>query len=483
MKRGYRLCLGWSLVFATGSYAYEIPAAKRKAAAPELQILQKISEGISSLAEDANKALVFISISKYVRSSSQDEIQPFNYYFNPKSEDEKKKEPIRKRGLGSGFFIDLQKGYIISNYHVVDGAHEIYLNLANGETYQGEVVGRDKKTDIAVIKVRDPRYSRAGLAALALGDSGDVQVGEFVLALGAPYGLQASLSFGILSATGRGTLRIIDLGNFLQTDAAINPGNSGGPLLNMEGQVIGMNTAIFSRSGSSAGIGFAVPANLIRDIATQLINNGKARRGYLGVKVQTLDPDIILGLGLPQSLTGVVVSDVEDRAPAKLAGILSGDIVTSINGKKITSSEELILTIGVTPPGSEVKLGIFKGGQTKSVPVRLAEFPSDEPQAPSKEVAWDDIGVELREVKDGFWEKRLRDKYGYKSKQGLLITSIDSQSIFDRAGLMEGDVIIKANNRALTDPGDLRELYEKSKQFVVLIERKGEFLYAPVAKD
>lgn len=480
------MIIATSILVAQSLGAYELtPLRSTQAATPSLEALRKISEGISDLAVLSSRALVFVSVSRTAAAPPQDEMQPFNYHFDPKKPEENEAEPPRKRGLGSGFFVDLKAGYIVSNNHVVDKAKEIYVKLANDQTYQAKIVGRDSKTDIAVLQIRDRRFNRQGLGELELGNSDQPRVGEFVLALGAPYGLQASLSFGVLSASNRGNLKILPLGNFLQTDAAINPGNSGGPLLNMKGQAIGMNTAIFSRSGSSAGIGFAVPSNVIREIANQLITHGKARRGFLGVKTQSLDQDMIAGLELPPTISGAIISDVQEGTPAEKAGMVSGDIVTRINGKEIETSEEFIIMIGLKPPGAQINLEIFRNGKAKEVPVVLEEYPSlddvkSEPKTAENDKSFS--GIKLKPVGSGFFEIRYKTQYGYKSTAGLLVVEVEEQSIFDQTGIVEGDVIVKANNKDVTDVEALQAIYEKSSRIVFKIERKGEFLYAPLRK-
>ena len=259
------LYLSTTLLMPFQGFSYEIPRAPANTnVSSNIKALQQMSEGISELAANANKAVVFVSISKTIKGMPFGEINPFEFFFGPQFRGHPRGQaPERKqKGVGSGFIIDLKKGLILTNNHVIEGADEISLKLANGETYDGKVLGRDKNTDVAVVKIKDKKYNRKGLGVLNLADSKKTKVGQFVIALGAPFGLEASLSFGVISALGRGNLQITNLGNFIQTDAAINPGNSGGPLLNMDGQVIGINTAIYSRSGSSAGIGFAVPAAL-----------------------------------------------------------------------------------------------------------------------------------------------------------------------------------------------------------------------------
>ena len=268
-----------SLALSAKSSNYQIPPSSTSSKIEnKTNLLKKISSEISAISEEANRALVFVSVSKSVKTNFNDPL--FEFFFGPR----KPNQPLPKqKGLGSGFFIDLNKGYVLTNNHVIDGADEISLKLANDESYDAKVIGRDANTDVAVVQIKDKKFSRKSLSSLVLSDMGDVEVGGLVLAFGAPFSLKSSTTLGIVSAMHRGSLQITDLGNFLQTDAAINPGNSGGPLLGMDGRVVGINTAIASSTGAYNGVGFAIPADLVRDVATRLINHGKVERGYLGV--------------------------------------------------------------------------------------------------------------------------------------------------------------------------------------------------------
>ncbi len=316
---------------------------------PALNALEAISRGISRIAETANKGVVLVTTSRAGRG---------------------------QEGLGSGFLVDVDQGYVITNNHVVQGAREVQLKLANGSSYRAKVVGRDERTDVAVVQIKDKDYRRDGLAALALADSEQVKIGDIVVALGAPFGLESSVSFGVVSAVGRGNLNITELGDFIQTDAAINPGNSGGPLLDAKGQVVGMNTAIFSRSGAYNGIGFSVPSRLVREVAGQLIAGGSIERGYLGVELQELTDELQESLHLPDDVRGAVVANVSRSGPARLVGMQPGDVISAVDGMPLKNATALVNTIGLMRPGSEVKLTIYREGKRRETEVRLGEFPS-----------------------------------------------------------------------------------------------------------
>ncbi|NDA64023.1 MAG: hypothetical protein EBX50_18650, partial [Chitinophagia bacterium] len=298
VKKLRQTVLSLALIWITTTpqiFAYSLPSNSEKPLNDEnIVALQKISKGVSTVAKHAEKAVVFVSVYKTVRGLPPGMIDPFEFFFgNPGMPRRgEPKQQRREEGLGSGFIIDLNQGYIMTNNHVVQDADEIQLKFPNGDTHEAKIVGRDPNTDIAIVQIKERSFNKNGLSQLVLGNSDDVDVGDFAVAVGAPYGLEASVSFGIISAIGRGSLSITQMGNFIQTDAAINPGNSGGPLLNATGQVIGVNTAIYSRSGGYNGIGFAVPSNLARRIAEQLIGGGKVTRGYIGVGLQPIDSEL-----------------------------------------------------------------------------------------------------------------------------------------------------------------------------------------------
>lgn len=412
------------------------------------------------------------------------EINPFDFFFGPRRDEDQSIQPNqRQQGLGSGFIVDLKNGYVISNNHVVEQANEIALKLANGRVYDGRIVGRDPATDIAVIQIKDKAFERKGLTELKLATSDKGQAGEFVLALGAPFGLEASVSFGVISASRRGNLDIIEFGNFMQTDAAINPGNSGGPLVDMNGDVIGMNTAIFSRSGTSAGIGFAIPAPLVRTVATELINNGKVARGYLGIRLdQDLTEDIAVGLGLPPDAKGALVSEIHAGSPAEKAKLTSGDVITAVNGKKVTNRAELLYQVRLMKPPEKVVLEYLRAAKTFTTSLVLAPFPeqkiasggSGAPNAPG--------GLKLEVLSSNARIKALRTQFGFVSKKGLLVTAVAPASEAEINGIRPGDVLLQLNHRPLGTVNDFAAAYQKNKRILIQLERSGRTLFATVRR-
>ncbi len=481
--RNLAIILMMGALSTSRAFSYDLPDPKVMSDS-NLRELQKISEGVGELADKASQAVVFISVTKIIKGRPYGAVDPFDFFFGPNFRHPNQRRERQQSGLGSGFLVDLDKGYIITNNHVVEGADEISLKLANGSTYVGKVLGSDKNTDVAVVQIKDDDFDKKGLGALTLTNSDKVKVGSFVLALGAPFGLETSLSFGVVSAVGRGNLSITSLGDFIQTDAAINPGNSGGPLLNMKGQVVGMNTAIYSRTGSSAGIGFAVPAHLVRKIATQLINKGKVARGYLGVQLsQEVDEDVAAGLGLPKETKGALIGRVEKGTPAARAKLQDGDVIVSVDGRTIDSSEKLTNTIGLIAPGTEVTVKFYRNGKLRKTRLKLGEFPSDIRLAGNERSrSYEDSAGMGLEVINPQKHRELIERYRIESKSGLLVVDLTPDSPAADAGIRPGDVIIKVNRIPVKTVASFEKIYRKNKKILVQIERGGTYRFAPIRK-
>jgi serine protease Do len=481
---------------------YQLPTPDRDRYSDNVRALQQISAGVSELSQATGKGVVLISISKIVKGHPYYEMDPFDFFFGPRFRGQQpnnvpEQKQKQQAGVGSGFIIDLEKGYIITNNHVIEGADEISLKLANGATYTGKVLGGDKNTDVALVQITDSKFKRDGLAQLSVGNSDAVKVGEFVIALGAPFGLEFSQSFGAVSATSRGNLNITSLGNFIQTDAAINPGNSGGPLINMEGLVIGMNTAIFSRSGSSAGIGFAVPSNLVRSVAEQLVNKGRVARGYLGVQLspQELDDELLSGLNLPKGTRGALVAKVENGTPAAKAGLESGDVITEVGGRPVSSGQELSNIVGLSPPQAKVPLTYFRSGKQLSSTVVLGDFEQDnlvtqrsrqENSAPGNSSgaasnAEFQAGLKLEPLNKQKHAEYI-EQFGIDSNSGLLVLDVDPNSKARASGIRPGDVLLKANQTPLKSVKDLVDVFKSSNKVLLQLERSGNILFASIRK-
>jgi len=499
----------FSLIFLSAAFynstllaaPYQFPTVDRNKYSDNVRALQQISVGVAELSQEAAKGVVLISISKIVKGHPYYEMDPFDFFFGPRFRQQQPNAPEQRQkqqaGVGSGFIIDLAKGYIITNNHVIEGADEISLKLGNGETHTGKVLGGDKNTDVALVQITNEKFKRDGLAQLSMGNSDNVRVGEFVIALGAPFGLEFSQSFGAVSATSRGNLNITSLGNFIQTDAAINPGNSGGPLINMEGLVIGMNTAIFSRSGASAGIGFAVPANLVRSIAEQLVNKGKVARGYLGVQLspQELDEELLSGLNLPKGTRGALVAKVEKGTPADKAGLESGDVITEVNGRPVYSGQELSNVVGLSPPLAKVPLTFYRGGKLQKATVTLGDYDQDNlvarrggantPAAPDNSgntsPADFQAGLKLEPLNKQKHAQYV-EQFAIDSNAGLLVLDVDPNSKARASGIRPGDVLLKANQTQLKSVKDLVEVFKSSNKVLLQLERSGNILFASIRK-
>lgn len=479
MKRNRRLIIIASLacLLSTSAFSkYDLAPASTKVPIGDTALLEAISKAFGEIASHAKKALVFISVSKTMRNQ---EIDPFEFFFNDRRF--RDNEAPMQKGLGSGFFIDLDKGYILTNNHVVEGADTIDLKLANGQSYKGKILGRDEYTDVAVVQVTDEKFSRDKLTSLVLGDSDQTKVAELVMALGAPFGLEASISTGVVSATGRGSLQIAQMGDFIQTDAAINPGNSGGPLVDVDGRVIGINSAIYSRSGAYNGIGFAVPANLARKVATNLINGGHSIRGFIGVSFQPLAPEWSDSLGLPKNVTGVIIAQVTKDGPAEKAGLETGDVITEVNGKSVADGGDLTSAIGLMTPGTDANITYYRESAKKTTVVKIETWPGkmavvSDGKHPSGSSL--DVGIRVAPLNPG-----LKRRFGSSVNHGLVIVEVKPDSAAAAAGLSEGDVITNANGRRVGSPQELEKAIKQSKNIVVLqVERNGQSIIRPLKK-
>lgn len=475
------------------------PAANPPPAAPtapvvspeaaSLNALETLSRGVSTVASKVNQGVVLISTARTVRGTPFEAVDLFEFLFGPNAgrrpRTPQEAPPMKQEGLGSGFVINLEQGLIMTSNHVVESADEINVKLPNGRKYPAKVLGRDARTDIALVKINAPDLAKENLAALAFADSSQAKVGDFVVALGAPFGLEASVSFGVISAIGRGNLNITELGDFIQTDAAINPGNSGGPLVNIAGQVVGVNTAIFSNSGAYNGIGFAVPSNLARRIADELIKSGKVERGYLGVQLQPLDPGLLDAMKIPVGTEGALVAHVADNSPARAADIQVGDIITRVNETSIRTAADLMNTVGLMLPGSKIKVTLLRSGASRDVEVQLGTYPDQEAAAgspnPQTQPAprLDDVfGLGLLPMTEG-----LARQYGLASRTGLIIQSVQPGSAGDQAGLRAGDVILAVNNQAVSKTKEFMDLTKNQDRVLLRVEREGSFFFVPLERS
>jgi serine protease Do len=380
-------------------------------------------------------------------------------------------QPSRRtvRSMGSGFVIN-PAGYIVTNNHVVDGASEISVKIDDGRELPGKVVGRDPRTDLALLKVE-----ATGLPVIPLGDSAELQVGEPVMAIGNPFGLERTVTTGIVSATGR----VIGQGpydDFIQTDASINPGNSGGPLINARGQAVGINAAIFSQSGGSVGIGFAIPINQAKSVVTQLAATGKVTRGWLGVMIQPLTPELAKGFKVPGG-GGALVASVQDNSPAARAGIKAGDVITEYDGHKLAQTGDLSKLVAATAVGRQVPLTVVREGKTMTLDATVARM--DEPDQAA--VARSDDGKEPLGLAVETVTPSVSRELGLADSRGVVVRGVRDSSPAEKAGIRPGDVITEVDHQPVANAADMKRLlakHAKGAPVVVLLHRDGNSLYA-----
>jgi serine protease Do len=374
--------------------------------------------------------------------------------------------PQRQRSLGSGFIID-GDGSILTNNHVVENAQKIVVKLADDEEYEAKVVGRDAKTDIAVIKINIKRT----LAAAPLGDSEHLDVGEWVVAIGNPFGLDSTVTAGIVSAKGR-HIGQGPYDNFIQTDASINPGNSGGPLINLRGEVIGINTAIFSRSGTNIGIGFAIPINLVKELLPQLRGKGKVTRGYLGVLIQKVTPDIAESLGMEKGY-GALVANVSKDGPAEKAGVKVGDVIVEFDGKQIKDSGELPIVVARTPVDKKVRMKVLRDKKEVTLTVSVGELKDEEVAAAVPEKG--ELGMTVQRL-----TPQIAESLGLEKADGVVVTGVEPGGAADDAGIRRGDVIVEVDRKPIRSLEEYRKSIagiRKGKGVLFLVRRGDSTLF------
>ena len=366
----------------------------------------------------------------------------------------------RQQGLGSGVIVS-KDGYILTNNHVVDGADAVKVSLKDGREFEAKVVGRDPKTDIAVVKVE-----AKDLPYLEMADTENIEVGDVVLAIGNPFGIGQTVTMGIVSATGRGNMGL-DYEDFIQTDAPINPGNSGGALVDTTGRLVGINTMIFSRDGGNLGIGFAVPAHMAHSVMTSLISDGKVTRGYIGAMIQDVTPSLAREFKLKET-GGALIGEVKPAGPAAKAGLQAGDIVTEYNGKRVSDSRHFRLRVADTKPGTTVAMKVLRDGTPKTINVTLRELPG-EPTIVKAGTTTTDNGV-LDDVAVGDLDASARKQFDIPASiKGALVTQVGPDGAAAEAGLKVGDVILEVNRQPVKSADDAVKLTESVKDKTTLL--------------
>ncbi len=475
--------LGVAGAYAAHRIAEETPAAPAKVplkidSNPAPVSMGDFKNGYSSILEPALAAVVNISSSKVVKQRNNfpgffDD--PFfrQFFGNGFGQDNMQPQTQREYSLGSGVIVN-PNGYILTNNHVVDGATDISVFTRDKKKYTAKLIGRDPRTDVAVLKI-----DATDLPAFTLGDSRRIKVGDVVFAIGDPFGVGETATMGIVSATGRGLGGSIErYENFIQTDAAINPGNSGGALIDLHGDLIGINTAIISGGGGNNGVGFAIPVNMARNVMQQIVDHGKVIRGHLGVMIQAVDPDLAKQFGLSQG-GGALVGDVTPAIPAARAGILRGDIILEMNGQAVSGPDDLSVRISETAPGTPVHLKIFRAGQSKDVTVTLNELTEKDEQAATGESAKSALsGVQVENLTpDDAQQLGLP-----ANTRGVVVTSVDPSSMAAAADLERGDVIQEVNRKPVRNMREFREALASAgdQAVLLLINRDGTTHYIVV---
>jgi serine protease Do len=433
--------------------------------------------GAASIADVTERVLpsvVNISLTKMAKMRGGQSM-PFPFFFGPQEGGER-----REQGMGSGVVIS-SDGYVITNNHVVENAQEITVTLYDKREFDAEVVGTDPKSDVALIRLKNPPKD---LKAIPVDDSGKLRLGDVVLAIGNPFGVGQTVTMGIVSAKGRADVGIVDYEDFIQTDAAINPGNSGGALVDMEGKLVGINTAILSRSGGNQGIGFAIPTNMAMPITESLKKYGKVTRGWLGVSIQDVDHELSQTMKLPTA-RGVLIADVQAGSPAAKAGLKRGDVVEKVQGRNVSTTGEFRNAIAAAGAGTKVDLELYRDGELKRIPAALGEATADAaggPAGPSKSApaARGLDGLTLSELTPEARRAFGIDDAGIK---GVVVTQLAGNSPAARAGLRRGDVLLEVNRKPVTSVHEFEDAYGKAKgNVLLLVHRRGATVFMVVKR-
>jgi len=436
------------------------------------------AEGVQSafrlVAKKVKPAVVNISSETIIRQARQfSKNDPFFQFFGNDFFDHFFNIPqeYKQKALGTGVIIG-EDGYLLSNFHVVKNATKIIVTLPDGRKFKAKVIGTDPKTDLALLKIK-----AKNLPTAKLGDSDKVEVGDWAIAIGNPFGLNQTVTAGIISAKGRNKVGVEDYEDFLQTDASINPGNSGGPLLNIRGEVIGINTAIASPNGGSVGIGFAIPINMAKSIVPQLKKNGKVVRGWLGVYVQDLTEEIAKPLGMKPN-SGVLVSDVSKDSPALKAGIEVGDVITEFDGKKIEDVDQLRKIVALSTIGKIYGIKVKRNNKIKNLKVKIKEMPSENVTSQEEEINKTWLGINVLPLTDSIKKQYHIDA---EEKDGVIISKIENGSAAQESGLQVGDIILRINNLPIKTIKDYSKIINKYKDgvgsFLFLIKRHGVTIF------
>ena len=487
-------CLAVAAIYhipsATSQLAYAVERGNSIASQQQLETATDLSQAFQYVAKALRPSVVSISSVRKMqpltnnqdrpRSPMPDELRrffgndffdrfEFNFPSPPRS--------FEHHGLGTGVIVS-EDGYILTNHHVVAEADELKVSLSDGRDFTAEIIGTDKPTDLAVLKI-----GASDLVTAKIGDSSALQVGEWALAIGSPFGLEQTVTAGIISATGRANVGIADYEDFVQTDAAINPGNSGGPLVNLKGEVVGINTAIASRSGGYMGVGFAIPSAMAKSVMDSLIDNGQVERGWLGAVIQDLNEDLATSFGY-DGADGVLIGDVVTDGPAAKAGRKAGDILIKFDGKKMKNTTQLRNAVAATEAGSKVKVLIHRDGDEKTITVDIAKLEGEAARlasggsTPSRE-----LGINVQTL-----DSDLANDLGYDSgTKGVVVTAVEPGSVSHSLGVRPKDVIVSVGNTKVENVNDFRDAMKdhdlrKGIRLQVMRDNVSRFLFARAAK-
>ncbi len=459
-------------------------ASAQSNVSPGIEAAKSLGEAFAQIAEQFSAGVVSISIEKEITAMSPFQSpfdSPFDFFFRffddedmwrqPKRRQPQKPDADKKRnvpiGAGSGFIIS-ENGYIVTNNHVVEKADKVTVKLSDGKEFIAKKIGTDPETDVALIKI-----DATGLKPLRLGNSDKIKVGEWVVAIGNPFGLEHTVTAGIVSAKGRGNLNIVDYADFIQTDAAINPGNSGGPLINLDGEVIGMNTAIFSTNRMAPGymgVGFAIPINMVQYVVNQLRDTGGVERGFLGVGIQNLDPKLGEWLGIKET-HGALVTEVQKDSPAEKAGIKKDDVIVEFNGFPVTDAPSLRNRVASTKPGSRAKLVLIRNGEKMEIEVNVGKKPTEGGiSVTTEEGKRVELGISVQNL-----TADLAKQFGYTEGEGVLITEVEPGSPAQLKGIQEGTIIKEVNRIPVKNVEEFEDALKKNKgKDSVLLKIKNE---------
>jgi serine protease Do len=479
-KHFKKIVIALLMVGALVGFGYGVSTAVKNNTTPNSTVVTNsdipmVPANFSELAENIRPGVVNIQVIKKIKNidfgfrhfsgAPFGEKNPFGDFFGPFSE-ENPPRGFEQRGVGSGFVMN-RDGYILTNNHVVEDADQIKVKLTSGKEYDGKIVGRDPKTDLALIKIE----ASSDLQPLSLGNSDDLKVGSWVVAVGSPFGLEQTITAGIVSAKGR----VIGSGpydNFIQTDASINPGNSGGPLINMKGEVVGINTAIIA---SGQGIGFAIPINMAKEIAPQLQEKGHVTRGWLGVSIQEVTPALVKSFDLKEK-KGALVAQVISGSPAEKAGIEQGDVIVEFDGKEVTDSKDLPRIVASTPIGKAVTIKLLRNGKALDRQMKVGEM--EEKVEVAKAPSHKSLGITVQNL-----TPEITKGLGLKKDTGVVVTRVEPGSPAADAGIQTGDLVQEVNRKPVKNVEDYVQKVEKAKgqdNILLLIQRGQNNLFAAV---